>query len=77
MPGSSAELAFDIHADRTAYTDAGLNRIVEAGKVHFLVGTSAADERARAPVQLRGAPASSATTVGLDTPVRIKHCTTH
>jgi len=75
--GSSAELAFDIHADRTAYTDASLNRIVEAGKVHFLVGTSAADERARVPVQLRGATRIVGHDRRLDTPVRIKHCTTH
>ena len=75
--GCSAELVFDIHADRTAYTDASLDRIVEAGEVHFLVGTSAADDRARVPVQLTGATRIVGRDRRLDTPVRVEHRATH
>ena len=76
-PGSSAELVFDVHADRTAYTDASLDRIVEAGEVQFLVGTSAADDRARVAVQLRGATRIVGHDRRLDTPVRVEHRATH
>jgi hypothetical protein len=72
-PGRSAELVFDLHADRTAYTDASLDRIVEAGVVHFLVGTSAADERARVPVRLTGATRVVGHDRRLDTPTRVEH----
>ena len=71
--GGSARLDFDIHADRTAYTDAGLDRIVEAGEVHFLVGTSAADERARVVVHLSGTTRTVGHDRRLDTPVRVEH----
>ncbi len=74
-PGCSAEVVFDIHADRTAYTDAGLDRIVEPGEVQFLVGTSAADEGARVPVQLTGATRIVGHDRRLDTPVRVEHRT--
>ena len=76
-PGGSAELAFDIHADRTAYTDAGLDRIVEAGEVQFIVGTSAADERSRVSVHLRGETRIVGHDRRLDTPVRVEHRSTH
>jgi beta-glucosidase-like glycosyl hydrolase len=76
-PGGSAELVFDVHADRTAYTDASLNRIVEAGEVEFLVGTSAADDRARVPVQITGATRIVGHDRRLDTPVRVEHRATH
>ena len=76
-PGCSAELVFDVHADRTAYTDASLDRIVEAGEVQFLVGTSAADDRARVPVQLTGATRIVGHDRRLDTPVRVEHRATH
>ena len=72
-PGCSAEVVFDVHADRTAYTDARLDRIVEAGEVHLLVGTSAADERARVPVRLTGATRVVVHDRRLDTPVRVEH----
>jgi beta-glucosidase len=72
-PGCSAELVFEIHADRTAYTDASLDRIVEAGEVQFLVGTSAADERDRVTVRLTGATRFVDHERRLDTPVRVVH----
>jgi beta-xylosidase len=76
-PAGSAEVVFDIHADRTAYTDASLDRIVEAGEVQFLVGTSAADERARVHVQLTGATRVVGHDRRLDTPVRVEHRAAH
>jgi hypothetical protein len=72
-PGGAAEVAFDIHADRTAYTDAGLDRIVETGEVQLILGTSAADERTRVPVQLTGATRIVGHDRRLDTPVRVEH----
>jgi hypothetical protein len=71
--GQSATLAFDVHAERTAYTDTSLHRIVEAGEVHLLVGTSAADERARVTVQLTGATRVVGHERRLDTPVRVEN----
>ncbi len=71
-PGCRADIAFEIHADRTAYTDARLDRIVEAGQVQLLVGTSAADERARVCVQLTGATRVVGHDRRLDTPVRVE-----
>ncbi len=76
-PGCVAEVVFDIHADRTAYTDARLHRIVEAGEVQLLVGTSAADERARVPLQLEGATRIVGHDRRLDTPVRVEHRAAH
>ena len=72
-PGQSAEVVFDIHADRTAYTDTSLDRIVEPGEVQLVVGSSAADERARVPVQLTGATRIVGHDRRLDTPVRVEH----
>ncbi len=76
-PGRSAEVVFDIHADRTAYSDGRLDRIVEAGEVQLIVGNSAADERARVPVQLTGATRIVGHDRRLDTPVRVEHQATH
>ncbi len=72
QPGRSAEVVFDLHADRTAYTDASLDRIVEAGEVQFFVGTSAADERAQVTVRLTGATRIVGHDRRLDTPVRVE-----
>jgi beta-glucosidase len=72
-PGCSAEVVFDVHADRTAYTDARLDRIVEAGEVQLVVGTSAADERARVSVRLTGDTRIVGHDRRLDTPARVEH----
>ena len=45
--------------------------------MQFIVGTSAADERARVPVQLTGATRIVGHDRRLDTPVRVEHRTTH
>jgi beta-glucosidase-like glycosyl hydrolase len=76
-PGESAEVVFEVHADRTAYTDPQMDRIVEAGEVQFVVGTNAADEQARLPVQLTGDTRVVGHDRRLDTPVRVEHRATH
>ena len=72
-PGESAEVIFRVHADRTAFTGADLQRVVEPGEIEILVGTSSSDlpcrgtgsadragsgrERLAGPGHARGAPA--------------------
>jgi beta-glucosidase len=77
-PGGSADLVFEVHADRTAYTDPQLDRIVEAGELHLLVGTSAApQELAEAVVHLTGATRVVGHDRRLDTPVRVQEGAAH
>jgi len=76
-PGGTAEVVFDVHADRTAYTEAGLDRIVEPGEVQLIVGTSAADEQALVSVQLTGATRIVGHDRRLDTPVRVQDPARH
>ena len=45
---------FRVHADRTAFTDRALRRVVEPGDLDVLVGTSAADLPCRARIRLTG-----------------------
>ena len=55
VPAASAvTVTFGLHADRTAFTGRDLTRIVEAGQVDLLVGTSAADIACRGTVRLTG-----------------------
>jgi beta-xylosidase len=53
-PGRSADVRFTVHADRTAYANAALERIVEPGDVQLWVGNSAANTPCRATVRLTG-----------------------
>ncbi len=53
-PGETAEVAFRVHADRTAFTGRDLRRVVEPGDVDVLVGTSARDLPCQARVRLTG-----------------------
>ncbi|WP_343969454.1 glycoside hydrolase family 3 N-terminal domain-containing protein [Kribbella koreensis] len=53
-PGEVVEVAFEVDADRTAYSGADLRRIVEAGELEVLVGTSSADLPCRAAVRVVG-----------------------
>ncbi|GAA1008347.1 glycosyl hydrolase [Acrocarpospora pleiomorpha] len=53
-PGTSREVRFRVHADRTAFTGRDLRRIVEPGDVEVLVGTSAADLPCQGAVRLTG-----------------------
>ena len=47
-PARPAEVAFRVHADRTAFADRDLQRVVEPGDIEVLVGTSAGDLPCRA-----------------------------
>lgn len=53
-PGAAVDVAFRVHADRTAYSGPDLRRIVEAGDLEVLVGTSSADLPCRAIVRITG-----------------------
>jgi len=53
-PGAAVEVAFRVHADRLAYSGPDLRRIVEAGEVEVLVGTSSADLPCHATVRVMG-----------------------
>jgi beta-glucosidase len=52
--GAVADVRFQVHADRTAFTGRDLRRIVEPGDVDVLVGTSAAALPCRARIRLTG-----------------------
>jgi beta-glucosidase len=53
-PGEGAEVRFRVHADRTAYPNRDLERVVEPGDLEVMVGTSAADLPCRGRVRLTG-----------------------
>jgi beta-glucosidase-like glycosyl hydrolase len=53
-PGNAVEVRFRVHADRTAYPNRQLERIVEPGDIEVMVGTSAADLPCRGRVRLTG-----------------------
>jgi hypothetical protein len=53
-PGAAVGVRFHVHADRTAYTNRELERIVEPGDLEILVGNSAANLPCRATVRLTG-----------------------
>jgi hypothetical protein len=70
-PGQSVEVRFDVHADRTAFTDRGWRRIVEPGDVDVLVGTSSASLPCRGTVRLTGPVREVGTDRRLVTPVTV------
>ncbi len=53
--GGAAQVCFRVHADRAAYVNRELQRIVEPGDVQVMVGSSAADLPCRGTVRLTGA----------------------
>lgn len=53
-PGSEAQVSFRVHADRTAYTTPGMQRIVEPGELEVFVGTSSKDLPCSGSVLLTG-----------------------
>ena len=53
-PGEGVDVRFRVHADRTAYTNRELQRIVEPGDIEVMVGTSASDLPCRGRVRLTG-----------------------
>ncbi|MEV0719570.1 glycoside hydrolase family 3 C-terminal domain-containing protein, partial [Asanoa sp. NPDC050611] len=70
-PGAAADVEFTVHADRTAFTGRDLRRIVEAGDVDVLVGTSAADLPLRGTVRLVGPTRVVGHDRRLDTPAAV------
>jgi beta-glucosidase-like glycosyl hydrolase len=53
-PGEGVDVTFRVHADRTAYPNRELQRIVEPGDIEVMVGTSSADLPCRGRVRLTG-----------------------
>ena len=53
-PGEALDVCFQVHADRTAYTNRDLDRIVEPGEILIMVGSSSADLPCRGAVELTG-----------------------
>jgi beta-glucosidase-like glycosyl hydrolase len=53
-PGAAMDVTFHVHADRTAYSGPDLRRIVEAGDLEVLIGTSSTDLPCRGIVRLTG-----------------------
>jgi len=72
-PAQPLDVVFSFHADRTAYTASGLDRIVEPGDVELFVGTSVEDLPCRASVRLTGPTRIVGPHRRLDTAVRVVH----
>jgi len=53
-PGKAVDVRFRVHADRMAYTNRNLERIVEPGDIEILVGNSSANLPCRGTVRLTG-----------------------
>jgi len=53
-PGEGVDVTFRVHADRTAYPNRRLERIVEPGDIEVMAGTSSADLPCRGRVRLTG-----------------------
>jgi hypothetical protein len=70
--GASCRVRFHVHADRFAYTSGTYERIVEAGDVELLAGTSAADLPCRTTVQVTGATRVVGSDRRLVTPVDVE-----
>ncbi len=71
QPLQSRTVTFLLDADRAAYTDRDLQRIVEPGELHLLVGSSAAHLPCRAVVRLVGPPRVVGADRVLVTPVEL------
>jgi len=53
-PGQRARVSFALHADRLAYTGRAFQRIVDAGEIKIMLGSSSQDIRLNATIQLIG-----------------------
>ena len=53
-PGGRARVSFELHADRLAYTGRAGRRIVDAGEIKLMLGSSSQDIRLRASIELTG-----------------------
>jgi beta-glucosidase len=70
-PGEARDVRFRVHADRTAFTDVDLARVVAPGELEVLVGTSAADLPGRGTVRITGPRREVGHDRRLDTPVEV------
>ena len=70
-PGEARDVRFRVHADRTAFTDLDLTRVVAPGELEVQVGTSAADLPCRATVRITGPRRVVGHDRRLDTPVEL------
>ncbi|MGY1810353.1 glycoside hydrolase family 3 N-terminal domain-containing protein [Blastococcus sp. SYSU D00669] len=73
-PGQAVDVAFEVHADRTAFSGRDLRRIVEPGDVEVLVGTSSAALPCRGTVRLAGPVREVGADRRLVTPVTVRAC---
>ena len=71
-PGEAADVEFRLHAERTAFTDRTLRRVVEPGDVDVLVGTSSTDLPCRTRVRLTGVRRALGAERALSTPVTLR-----
>nr|WP_218860358.1 glycoside hydrolase family 3 N-terminal domain-containing protein [Petropleomorpha daqingensis] len=71
-PGEAVDVRFDVHADRTAFHDRALRRVVEPGDVEVLVGTSSSSLPCRGVVRLTGSLREVGTDRRLVTPVQVE-----
>jgi hypothetical protein len=70
-PGEATDVRFRVHADRTAFTDLDLARVVGPGELEVQVGTSAADLPCRGSVRIAGPRRVVGHDRRLDTPVEL------
>jgi beta-glucosidase-like glycosyl hydrolase len=70
-PGAAADVTFEVHADRTAYTAPDMRRIVEPGEVEIFLGTSSQNLPWHASVQITGSIRVVGHDRRLTTPVQV------
>ncbi|MEV5711319.1 glycoside hydrolase family 3 N-terminal domain-containing protein [Actinoallomurus sp. NPDC052274] len=73
-PGAAARVEFTVHADRTSFTDLGLRRVVEPGRVDVAVGGSSADLPLRGSFTLTGPERVLGPDRVLTVPVEVTPC---
>jgi hypothetical protein len=71
-PGEARDVRFLVHADRTAFADLDLTRVVAPGELEVHVGTSAADLPCRGTVRITGPRRAVGHDRRLDTPVALE-----
>jgi beta-xylosidase len=71
QPGGTRTVSFGIHADRFAFVGPGLTRIIEPGAIELQAGSSAAQIRCTARLELTGPRAAVGSTRQLVTAVQI------
>jgi hypothetical protein len=70
-PSEATDVRFRVHADRTAFVDLDLTRVVAPGELTVEVGTSAADLPCRGTVRITGPRRVVGSGRRLDTPVEL------